>query len=230
MSNFKNQLNPDDLDKLKSIADSLGLRFELHDLKKIKEKYTNAFEISKNLIYFYPSNDGYATRELEFYKDGELVISNDREYSEISNLDEIILQMVRLYSYSLDNEIVLAPYSFMLELTDEIGKDYNGRAELVANDQAIKNLILTEQNFDEAKKYFINHFLDHFICWNFGLSVSRNETLRKELEELNDKVIDMGIREYAGNAMFELKGDFETVNKGLLLYSLPAQKTKFKVE
>ena len=35
-----------------------------------------------------------------------------------------------------------------------------------------------------ATKYFINHFLDHFIGWNFGLSVNRNEDLKRELEEL----------------------------------------------
>ena len=82
----------------------------------------------------------------------------------------------------------------MLELTDEPSKEYKGNVSLVITEKAIRNQKLNDQNFDEATKYFINHFLDHFIGWNFGLSVNRNEELKKELEELNEKVIDMGIR------------------------------------
>ena len=40
--------------------------------------YTNVFEISSNLIYFYPLNDGMPTCGFEFYKNGELVLDNDK--------------------------------------------------------------------------------------------------------------------------------------------------------
>ncbi len=164
---------------INTIANSLGLKLCYHNLEKIKKEYTNAFEISNNLVYFYPLNDGYPTCSFEFYQNGKLIIDNDKEYSQISNLDDIILQMVRIFNQSLDKGIVLDPYYFMLELTDKVRKNYNGSANLIITEKAIRNQKLNYENFDEAQKHFINHFLDHFIGWNFGLSVNRNETLKK---------------------------------------------------
>ena len=80
-----------------------------------------------------------------------------------------------------------------------------------------------------ATKYFINHFLDHFIGWNFGVSVNRNEKLRNELESLNEKVIDKGIRKYAG-AGFEVYGVDSEAYNGLQHYSLPIEKSVGKKE
>ena len=215
------------LEQVKKIADSLNLKFNLHDLKKINKEHVNAFEISNNLVYFYPLNDGMPTCGFEFYKNGELVIDNDKEYSQISNLDEILLQMVRIFNQSLDNRIVLDPYYFMLELTDEPCKDYKGNVSLVITEKAIRNEKLNDNNFDEATKYFINHFLDHFIGWNFGLSVNRNEDLKRELEELNEKVIDMGIRKWAGPG-YEVYGIENELSNGLQHYILPTEKVNIK--
>ena len=228
MSNvLKTIFNHNELEQVKSIADSLNLKFSFHDLKRLKKEHVNTFEISNNLVYFYPLNDGMPTCGFEFYKNGELVIDNDKEYSQISNLDEILLQMVRIFNQSLDNRIVLDPYYFMLELTDEICENYHGNVNLVITEKTIRNQKLNEENFDEATKYFINHFLDHFIGWNFGLSVNRNEDLKRELEELNEKVIDMGIREWAGPG-FEVYGVEDEVYNGLQHYKLPTKKEKVK--
>ena len=223
----ESQIQQQKLEQVKKIADSLNLKFNLHDLKKINKEHVNAFEISNNLVYFYPLNDGKPTCGFEFYKNGELVIDNDKEYSQISNLDEILLQMVRIFNQSIDNRIVLDPYYFMLELTDEICENYHGNVNLVITEKAIRNQKLNEENFDEATKYFINHFLDHFIGWNFGLSVNRNEDLKRELEELNEKVIDMGIREWAGPG-FEVYGVEDEVYDGLQHYKLPTEKENVK--
>lgn len=216
-----------ELEQVNKIADFLGLEFVFHKLDKIEKECTNAFEITNNLIYFYPVNDGLPTCEFEFYKDGELVIYNDMEYIQLSNLDDILLQMVRTFDKALDNRIVLDPYYFMLELTDEVCKDYKGNAKLLITEKAIRNQKLTDDNFDEATKYFINQFLDHFIGWNFGVSVNRSAVLKKELEELNDKVIDMGIREWAGPG-FEIYGVEDEVYDGLQHYRLPVEKGKVK--
>ena len=222
---LKKVFNHSEFKQVKSIADSLNLKFNFHDLRKIKKDYTNAFEISNNLVYFYPVNDGMPRCGFEFYKNGELVIDNSKEYSQISNLDDILLQMIRIFNQSLDKRIVLDPYYFMLELTDELCKDYKGNVSLVITEKAIRNQKLNDQNFDEANKYFINRFLDHFIGWNFGLSVNRNEKLKRELEELNEKVIDMGIREYAGTG-FEVYGVENKAYNGLQHYKLPTEKPK----
>ena len=221
------QIQQQKLEQVKEIADYLNLKFNFHDLKKINKEHVNAFEISNNLVYFYPLNDGMPRCGFEFYKNDKLIIDNDKEYSQISNLDEILLQMVRIFNQSLDNRIVLDPYYFMLELTDEICENYHGSANLVITEKAIRNQKLNEENFDEATKYFINHFLDHFIGWNFGLSVNRNEDLKRELEELNEKVIDMGIREWAGPG-FEVYGVEDEAYDGLQHYKLPTEKEKVK--
>lgn len=217
-----------ELDPEKNMADFLNLEYNFQDLKKLDKKNVNAFEISDdNLIYLYPLNDGMPICGFEFYKNGELVIGNDKEFSEITNLDDIILQMVRVFNQGLDNKIVLNPYYFMLRLTDNVCKDYHGNADLVISKKAIRNTYLDEQDIDEANKFFINIFLDHFVGWNFGLSVNRSEILKKELEELNDKVIDMGIREYAGSG-FEVYGVASEEVNGLQHYNLPSEKENVK--
>ena len=216
-----------ELKQVKDIAESLNIKFNTYNLKKISKDNVNAFEISDNLVYLYPSNDGMPTCEFEFYQNGNLIIDNESEYSQITNLDDIILQMVRLYNQALDKKIVLDPYCFMLELTEKVEKDYHGNANLVITDMAIKNQKLNEENFNKANKYFINHFLDHFIGWNFGVSINRNELLKQELEELNERVIDMGLREFAGFGI-RVYGDADTECNGLQHYKLATEKTNVK--
>ena len=70
---------------------------------------------------------------------------------------------------------------------------------------------------------FINKFLDHFIGWNFGVSVNRNEKLKAELESLNEKVINMGLREYAGTG-YEVYGIETEEHNGLQHFYLPTEK------
>lgn len=211
--------------QIKSVTEDLGLEYHAYNLGKIKMSGIIAYEMTDdNLIYLYPLNDGWPTCNFRFYKNDELVIGNYKNYSEIANLDDIILQLVRIYNASLDKGIVLDPYCFMLKLTDEVSENYHGRADLLITERAIRNLRLNEHNFEEENKYFINHFLDHFIGWNFGVSVNRNETLENELIALNNKVIDKGIREYAGPG-FDVMGTYEAHN-GLQHYKLPLEKTK----
>ena len=98
---------------------------------------------------------------------------------------------------------------------------------MVITDKAILNNKLNKDNFDDVNKYFINLFLDHFIGWNFWLSINRNDELKRELEKLNDKVIDMGIREWAGSG-FEVYGVEDEVHNGLQHYYLPMEKSIVK--
>lgn len=215
-------------EQIKDIADALELEFSLHSLKKLPSQGgrggINRYNIDdNNLVFFYPVNDGMPTCPFEFYKDGKKVLHNQHEYSEITNLDEIILQLVRMFDKSLDEGIVLDPYYFMLKLEDEVKPNYKGKASLVVTEKAIRNQKLNENNFEEATAYFINHFLDHFIGWNFGVSVNRDETLRNELEALNEKVIRKGIREYAGSG-FEVYGVDDKAYNGLQHYYLPTKK------
>jgi hypothetical protein len=135
--------------------------------------------------------------------------------------------MVRIYDKALDKNIVIDPYYFMFELTDKVVKNYHGKAKLIVTEKAIRNQKLSQFNFDKANRYYINHFLDHFMGWNFGVSINRNEELKKELHQLNDKVIDMNLREFAGTG-FEVYGTENEVTNGLQHYYLPTEKPNIK--
>lgn len=215
-----------DYNKIKEMSKKLGLEFEYHSLNKRLSR-DNSFDICKDLIYFYPLNDGMPTCGFSFYKRRNLVINNDRNYSQISNLDDVLLTMVRTYDKALDEGIILNPYGFMLKLTDGACNNYHGKADLVVTDLAIMNERIDEDNYDRENRYYINLFLDHFMGWNFGVSINRNDTLREELEELNERVIDMGLRKYSGPG-WEVYGlESEAIN-GLQHYRLPVSKQKGK--
>ena len=202
------------------IINSTGIEVSNIKLDKktdIRKEYTNIYDIKENIVYFLPINDGYPTCPFEFYNGKDVVISNKKVFSEIKNLDEILIKMTELFDVCLDSDIIIDPYGFMLELTDELEPDYKGNAKLVVRKGAIVNNSLKDGRFEDARKYFINRYLDHFIGWNFGLSVNRNEELKNKLEKLNDKVIEMGIREYAG-AGFEVYGVCDIVTHGLQHY------------
>ena len=85
-----------------------------------------------------------------------------------------------------------------MKLEDEVCPDYVGKAKLVLAKEAILNHKVKPEEKDDAKRYCINYFLDHFIGWNFGVVVKNNSELEKALLELNELAIRKGLREYAG--------------------------------
>ena len=198
--------------------EEFGLGFAEYDLEKTSERLNN-FEIRDNLINFYPPNDGRSTKPIYFNKGNLHVINNDAAFSEITNLDDILLKMVKMYDISLYTGEVYNPYGFMLELTDEIKPNYRGKANLVCTEVSNPDFDNKEKK-EEAYAFFMNRFLDHFMGWNFGVSIRRSEELRNALESLNDKVIRRGIREYAGTGLDVLGSDDFSIN-GLQHYYLP---------
>lgn len=180
---------------LEKISSILDIKIVKTDLKKVSTSDMNNLEINDNMIYFYPPKDGFLTNPFKFYKSKKLIIDNKKSYSQIKNLDDILLKMISVYDKALDNKIVLSPYLFMLELTNEIKKNYTGNAKLVLKSQAIKNDMLDETNFEEANSYFINEFIDHFIERNFRDLLNRNKKLKQTLEMLKIKAQTIGLRE-----------------------------------
>lgn len=232
---IKEEVKEDNLDKEPMIDNSItefinktGLKYAEFKLPSINKSYTNAFEMTDNRVFFYPPNDGMPRCAFEYYHDKSFVLDNCDAFIQISNLDEILLQMTKIISLSLDEYIIINPYSFMLELTGNINRVYHGPANLVITNKTIKNSLIHEDHFDDARKFFINIFLDHFIGWNFGVSVNRNKKLKEELEKLNDKVIELGIREDAGPG-FEVYGTVDKVNHGLQHYNFKKQSVGKKL-
>ena len=153
------QISNADNQKVIDIANTLGLEFTMHSLNKISKKNSNSYTIdNRNMIFLYPINDGMPTCSFEFYNNKKLIMNNQKNYSEITNLDEIILQIVRIFDKCLDEGIVIDPYSFMLRLDEDVEQNYKGKATLVITEKAIRNQKLNKLNFNKANKYFINHF------------------------------------------------------------------------
>lgn len=205
------------ISKEEKIACDLGVDYySSYSLPKAYVNNDNAFFAYSGLIYLYPPNDGKALLPFRFYKDRDLIISNTKAYSEIENLDEILLQMVNIYDKAIDKKLSINPYAFMLKLDDEITPGYKGKATLVMTDRTIPEK-------GHLHKYFLNRFLDHFIGWNFGVSVNRSEELKEALHKLNNKAIDKGLREDAGPG-YGVYGLETEVYNGLQHYSLPTSK------
>ena len=82
-------------------------------------------------------------------------------------------------------------------------------------------------NNKETRKYFVNRFLDHFMGWNFGVSINRNEELKEALIRLNNKVIEKDLREDAGLG-YSVYGTEKDIYNGLQHYYLPTSKENVK--
>ncbi len=167
-----------------------------------RKSVNQVYAVKGTYILLHPANDGWPTCPIEWYGkfDGKskMIMDNRSSFKCITNLGDIILQMVRLYAKYIDDNVFISSAGFAIKLDDEVSPDYVGRASLVLTDAAIRNKKVKPEQVTKAKKYFINDFLDHFIGWNFGVVVKSNPQLEKELLEFNDLVISKGLRKDAG--------------------------------
>ena len=192
-----------------------------YSLPKAYINNDNAFFSYGGLVYFYPPNDGEPTRPFSYYVDRDLLLRNTSAFQEIENLDEILLKMVEIIDKAYDEKIAINSYGFMLHLDDELTMNYKGKASLVMTNNSLS------KNDTKHRKYFINRFLDHFMGWNFGVSVNRNEKLKEALIKLNNKVIKSGLREDAGPG-YDVYGTETDVYDGLQHYYLPISDDNYQ--
>lgn len=163
-------------------------------------------------IRFYPYNDGF-THSLKkqwfgkFIIKGEewivrylMIIDSKKAFNNITNLKEILMQMIQLYWDNLDNDIFMDPYEFGLMLEDEPVEGYVGRARLVITADTIKNRKIEVDEKDHARQYYLNRFLDCFMSWNFGAIIEQDIELQERLNQLNELAIVKGIREHRPNS------------------------------
>ena len=215
------------LDSSIQYSSLLGKEVIVSDLIKKDIPFSNAYDIRTNKIFFYPLNDGMPTHPYEFYFDNRLVLDNENAFRQITNLDEILIEMTRLMNLGIDKHIILSPYNFMLELEGEVKANYTGRAKLLLSEKSIVNDTISIEKEDSARIYYINRYLDHFIGWNFGSLIKKNKELRDALEELNEKLINKKLRVYAGNG-YEVYGNDEFEMNGILHYKfdIPSSASK----
>ena len=190
----------------KSIATKNGIDYIQNATKKkynSGEQDANQYYAEKGrYILLHPANDGMPTCPFEWFRkfDGEtkMLMDNQSSFKNITNLSEILLQMVRLYAKYIDEDVVIGSFGFAIKLDDEVSPNYVGRATLAMTEEAIQNKWIKPIKIAEAKEYCINEFLDHFIGWNFGVAIKNNSQLEKELLDFNEIVINRGLRKDAG--------------------------------
>lgn len=203
----------------KQIATDNGIEY-ISDAKgrKMNSEHgsVNRFFAGKGkYILLHPANDGMPTCPFEWWGnfDGkpQMIMDNQHSFKGITNLSEIILQMVKLYAKYIDDDMFIASAGFAIRLDDEVHPEYHGKATFVLTKDSIRNNKVKPEEIIEAKKYFINDFLDHYIGWNFGVAVTSNPELEKALIDFNNLVIEKGLREYAGPG-------FEVWHSGDVMY------------
>lgn len=179
------------------ISDAKGRKFSSKDCM-VNQIYAG----KGKYILLTPPNDGMPTCPIEWYGkfEGktEKIMDNQSSFKNITNLNEIILQMIKLYEKYIDEDMFIASAGFAIKLEDEVCQNYCGRASFVLTKDAIRNNKVKTEEVLEAKKYFLNDFLDHFIGWNFGVVITGNPELEEELKKFNELVIKKGLRRYAG--------------------------------
>lgn len=154
-------------------------------------------------IRFYPFNDGYNYSPKKewfgkFERDGAvyyaMMLDTKQAFSCITNLKDILMQMIQIYCDNMNKDVFLDPYEFALELEDEPKEGYVGRAKLVITADTIKNKNIEADEREDRKKYYLNRLLDCFIGWNFGTVIEENTDLMVKVMLLNDWVITKGLR------------------------------------
>ena len=144
------------------------------------EKYANqVYAVKGKFILLHPANDGMPTCPIEWYGkfDGKakMIMDNQSSFKGITNLSDIILQMVRLYAKYIDDDMFIASAGFAIRLDDEVCPNYTGKASFVLTDDAIRNNKVKPDQVIEAKKYFFFNFnriiFFHIFTFFFQFSI-----------------------------------------------------------
>jgi hypothetical protein len=213
--------------KLKSRLEAeFGIEFANNKLKKVNDMGNNFYVGKKGEINFVPINTGEPVMPFAFFnKKKQLVIGNQTNFQQITNLDEILLQMTNAYKLAFQKGYIFNPYEFLLKLNKDEAEHgdqyYNGKAQLAFSNQVPQNHVLKPEAIEKMKSYSINDFLDHFIGWNFGVSAHRSPELKSALTSLNTEIFESGKRIYAGTGL-NVVGTYQAHN-GLQHYKFPTE-------
>ena len=158
----------------------------------------NGFYAKKGVyILLHPANDGEPNPPFSWYAgNGEFIIDNQHSFKNITNLSEILLQIIKLYTKYIDEDVFIESLGFAIKLEDEVHSNYHGKASLVLTKHSICNSKIKPEERSKIKKRFINDFLDYYIGLNFGVVIKNHPELESALIEFNELVIKKGLREH----------------------------------
>ena len=173
--------------------------------KKIKKEWENGFELNPEnpTVLWIPHNDGMPTCPFKFYNNGEVVLTNRLDFTELDNLPELLHQVTDIMSEAYQAKIPLFSFeNFGLKLKDELIKEYSGNAELVYLKIGLDPKAL--KNRDDATSYCTNRFLDRFMGWNYGDLIREDSELEKKLVSLTEQLLSQGSRISKNDTGFEV--------------------------
>ena len=114
----------------------------------------------------------------------EKVISNINCFYEIQNIDEVLKDMIEMYTDSIEKDIFLSSYNFLLKFNEDVTKDYKGTAKLVITDSTLLNSKVELDEKLQYRKDCVSYFLNCFLGYNFGNIIRENEELNKMVKKL----------------------------------------------
>lgn len=202
---FKYKVTEEDLayQKLtsKEFAEENGIEFIPSVVKKrlsSMEKKKKYVAMDNRCISLYPYKHGNSITPIEWYGENEkgeyfLILSNKNCFEGITNLDDILFDIIRLYSKYIGDDVFIDFSGFAIKLQDEVTKNYKGRASLVVTEELIQNDRIEYEDRYNAKSYYVKIFLTHFIGWNFGRHARQSTSLKVALYELRKLIAKEGL-------------------------------------
>ena len=139
-------------------------------------------------MLLYPMMDGKRLLKYEYYTrvNGELVkvMDNQSAYAGLTNLEDILTNIVWLYVKYIDKRVFIDANQFAVVLLGEVTADYHGLGSLAVTDRTIINSAVMPDEIIETRNLCYNDMLEHFIKWNFSKVLSRSDKLREMLAGL----------------------------------------------
>lgn len=118
------------------------------------------------------------------------ILTNRESFECITNLKEILAQIIDFYIDSLDDEWFINPYGFALELEENVVPEYTGKARLVVTDNAVINDVVEVDQKSYYKKAMLSMFLENFIGANFMKITTEDDHLERMISKLEEYARD----------------------------------------
>lgn len=177
-------------------AKELALTLGIDYIKDAKGKELNSKEEGVNKVYarkgkyilLTPESEERTKWYTKINGKTELIIDNQLLCKSITNFDEILLQMIDLYTKYIDEDIFFYAKGFAIKLDGKICPDYHGTASIVFTQNTIQNDKVVEWERIRVRKYLIESFFCFIAC--FEMVVESNKKLKNALKDFYELLVE----------------------------------------
>lgn len=168
--------------------------FEVFLSRSNKENET-VFEVNPEnpAVLWLPHNDEVGTFPNNYYSQGQLIITNSNDFTEVKNISELLHQVTDTMVEGYESKVpIFSTENFGIKLVDKLTKNYSGNGELIYFMLNLDIRALSEAK--RATNFCTNQFLDVFMGWNYGDLIRSDSKLEEKLQSLNSKLLSDGNR------------------------------------